>query len=218
MTDPREVILKALAEPGSPAFTCSFQAEDMVVLDYLRKERPDVPVLFLETGYHFPETYEYRDRIAREWNLNLINMIPKITREAQEAQFGNLFQIKPDQCCGIRKVEPLFSALENYDIWFTGLRREQSPTRAGLEPFGTHRLVSGKTLAKISPVFDWTWKDVWAYLTINEIPHLPLYDQGYTSIGCEPCTAKPSGDDLRSGRWGGKKLECGIHIEPVSSK
>jgi len=82
MTDPREVILKALAEPGSPAFTCSFQAEDMVVLDYLRKERPDVPVLFLETGYHFPETYEYRDRIAREWNLNLINMIPKITREA----------------------------------------------------------------------------------------------------------------------------------------
>lgn len=213
MNDARVTIQSALFKSGLPAFTCSFQAEDMVVLDHLRREVPSIPVLFLETGYHFKETYEYRDRMAREWNLNLIDLMPKIPLEAQEAEFGKLYAIQPDKCCGIRKVEPLFSALENYDIWFTGLRREQSPTRSNLESVGSHRLASGKTLVKVSPLYDWTWNDIWAYLTINEIPHLELYDQGYTSVGCEPCTAKPSGDDLRSGRWGGKKLECGIHIE-----
>ncbi len=203
--------------PGHAAFTCSFQAEDVVVLDLLRRQRPDIPVLFLETGYHFAATYAYRDRLAAEWDLRLINLLPRLTVAEQEAEHGLLHQSRPDQCCGIRKVEPLFSALEGYEVWFTGLRREQSPTRAGLEPFGTHTLASGKQLQKIAPLFDWTWKDVWSYLAIHEIPHLPLYDEGYTSIGCEPCTAKPSGGNLRSGRWGGQKLECGIHIEPVRS-
>ncbi len=206
MTDPEPTIREALALEGPACFTCSFQAEDVVVLDVLRKQSPKIPVLFLETGYHFPETLEYRDRLASDWKLNLINLRP---------QTNDKHPVDPEACCGVRKVVPLFSALENYDVWFTGLRREQSPTRAGLQPFGTHHLVSGKTLHKIAPLFDWTWKDVWAYLTVHEIPHLSLYDKGYTSIGCEPCTALPDGDNLRSGRWGGKKLECGIHIEPV---
>jgi phosphoadenosine phosphosulfate reductase len=206
MTDPTPIVREAFAKIGKPVFTCSFQAEDMVVLDLLRREQPDVPVLFLDTGYHFAETLAYRDELAAKWRLNLINLTPRSNDQHPP---------DIDACCGLRKVEPLFRALEDYDIWFTGLRREQSPTRANLQPFGTHRLASGKTLAKIAPLFDWTWKDVWSYMEIYEIPHLPLYDRGYTSIGCEPCTALPEGDNLRAGRWGGRKLECGIHIEPA---
>jgi phosphoadenosine phosphosulfate reductase len=112
----------------------------------------------------------------------------------------------------LRKVEPLFAALEGYQVWFTGLRREQSPTRAKLEVFEQAQLRSGRTIAKVSPLAHWTWKQVWQYARENGLPVLELYDRGYTSIGCEPCTALPaSGDNLRSGRWGGKKLECGIH-------
>jgi len=204
MTDPQPIVREAFTRGATAAFTCSFQAEDMVVLDHLRRERPDVPVLFLDTGYHFGETLAYRDRMTELWNLRLVNLTPRSDDKHP-----------PDveACCGLRKVEPLFRSLEDYDVWFTGLRREQSPTRANLEPFGSHRLPTGKQLVKVAPLFDWTWQDIWAYITIHEIPHLPLYDRGYTSIGCEPCTAIPEGDNLRAGRWGGKKLECGIHIE-----
>jgi phosphoadenosine phosphosulfate reductase len=116
-------------------------------------------------------------------------------------------------------VGPLFSALEGYDAWFTGLRREQSPSRATLEPVEDFRLPSGQHLAKISPLAMWTTKEVWAYAVAHDIPLLPLYDAGFSSIGCEPCTTVPL-DPLnpRSGRWGGQKLECGIHIQPVDSK
>jgi phosphoadenosine phosphosulfate reductase len=217
MNDARATVQQALGQPGRAAFTCSFQAEDMVVLDFVRRERPDIPVLFLETGYHFREVYDYRDQMAAKWKLNLVNLMPKMTLADQEGQFGLLYQFAPDRCCGIRKVEPLFSALENVEVWFTGLRREQSPTRANLQPIGEQKLASGHVLTKVSPLYDWTMKEVGAYLTIHEIPHLPLYDQGYTSIGCQPCTALPDGDNSRSGRWGGKKLECGIHIEPAGS-
>jgi phosphoadenosine phosphosulfate reductase len=197
---------------GRPCLTCSFQAEDMVVLDMLRKLRPAIPVLFLDTGYHFQETYEYRDRMARQWGLNLVNLQPELPVAEQESKFGKLYGTHPDQCCKMRKVEPLLRALADYEIWFTGLRREQSPTRANLEQVEQHTLPSGKTLVKVSPLALWTWKAVWSYLRVNEIDYLPLYDQGYPSIGCEPCTALPSdAGNLRSGRWGGQKLECGIH-------
>jgi phosphoadenosine phosphosulfate reductase len=197
---------------GRPCLTCSLQAEDMVVLDMLRKLRPAIPVLFLDTGYHFQETYEYRDRMARQWGLNLVNLQPELPVAEQESKFGKLYGTHPDQCCKMRKVEPLLRALADYEIWFTGLRREQSPTRANLEQVEQHTLPSGKTLVKVSPLALWTWKEVWSYLRVNEIDYLPLYDQGYPSIGCEPCTALPSdAGNLRSGRWGGQKLECGIH-------
>ena len=196
---------------GRPCLTCSLQAEDMVVLDILRRLHPDIPVLFLDTGYHFPETYEYRDRMARQWGLNLINLKPRTTVAEQESVFGKLFGTQPDQCCRMRKVEPLLGALEDYEVWFTGLRREQSPTRANLAEVETHKLPSGKELLKVSPLAFWKWNEVWSYLRVNEIDYLPLYDRGYTSIGCEPCTALPLDGDPRSGRWGGKKLECGIH-------
>ena len=209
----RNLIAGRLAsDPERACLTCSFQAEDMIVLHLLRQFAPRIPVLFLETGYHFDATYEYRDKMAREWNLNLINLESELTVEKQEAQFGLLYRRDPGRCCQIRKVEPLMSGLEPYNVWFTGLRREQSPTRRNLQTEEQHTLPSGPQLAKVSPLAAWTWKEVLAYTTVHEIPLLPLYEQGYPSIGCEPCTQKPlDGADPRSGRWSGQKLECGIH-------
>lgn len=200
-------------EAQSPAcVTCSFQAEDIVVLDLLRKHRPEVPVLFLETGYHFAETYAFRDKLAREWNLRLVNVMPRKTVAQQESELGILYREHPTECCRLRKVEPLMQALEPYVLWFTGLRREQSPTRKNLKKVEQHHLPTGKTLLKISPLADWTWADVWKYTGENGLSYLPQYDRGYTSIGCEPCTTIPSDpNNPRSGRWSGQKLECGIH-------
>ena len=209
----REAIAQALRAPGSPCITCSFQAEDMVVLRLLQEFRPDVPVLFLETGYHFPEMYRYRDEMRERYQLNLINVEPVKSVAAQESEFGLLFGTQPDRCCKLRKVEPLFAALQDYDIWFTGLRRVQSPTRANLQVHDRFPLPSGKQLWKVSPLAAWTDKEVWNFTREYDIPLVSLYESGYTSIGCQPCTALPaSADNARSGRWAGRKLECGIHI------
>jgi phosphoadenosine phosphosulfate reductase len=206
-----EVVRQARGS-ASVCLTSSFQTEDMVVLHLLRAKIPDVSVVFLETGYHFPELIEYRDRMVREWDLNLINALPKTTLAEHEREFGLLHIVEPTKCCAIRKVEPLMRSLEPFEWWFTGLRREQSPTRAGLKKVEDHRLPSGKVLKKVSVLADWDWARVEAYASEHEISRLALYDRGYTSIGCEPCTAVPeAGADARSGRWGGKKLECGIH-------
>ena len=200
------------ADPDKACLTCSFQAEDMIVLHLLRQQIPNVPVLFLDTGYHFAQTYEYRDRIAREWELRLVNVLPQQTVSQQESQFGVLYQSNPTQCCQLRKVEPLMQSLEPYEIWFTGLRREQSPSRKNLKMAEQHRLPSGKTLLKVSLLAEWSWKQVWSYIGAHQLSYLPQYDEGYLSIGCQPCTAIPDDpNNPRSGRWGGKKLECGIH-------
>ena len=198
---------------NSPScITCSFQAEDMIVLHLLRNHLPEVPVLFLETGYHFSETYAFRDQIAAEWKLNLVNTIPKQSVEQQETEFGVLYRNEPAKCCQLRKVAPLMLSLEPFELWFTGLRREQSPSRKNLDKVEQHRLPSGKTLLKVSPLADWTWAQVWEYTGKHRLRYLPQYDQGHLSIGCEPCTALPSDPaNPRSGRWNGKKLECGIH-------
>ncbi len=211
---PEQVLDTVLAarENARVCLTSSFQAEDMAVLYFLRKRIPDVPVLFLDTGYHFPQTYEYRDLIAKEWSLHLVNVLPRQTVPEQESAFGILHQSDPTRCCQLRKVEPLLGALEPFDVWFTGLRREQSPTRKNLKKVELHRLPDGKTLWKVSPLADWSWDQVWSYVNANGISHLPQYDEGYLSIGCQPCTALPADpSNPRSGRWGGTKLECGIH-------
>jgi phosphoadenosine phosphosulfate reductase len=206
-----DVVLAAI--PNARAcLTSSFQAEDMAVAHLLRRRIPDVPVVFLETGYHFAATYEYRDRMTKEWSLNLVNALPEQTVAEQESAFGILHVSDPTKCCQLRKVEPLMRSLEPFDLWFTGLRREQSPTRKNLKKVELHRLPTGKTLWKVSLLADWNWAQVWDYSNANGIPHLPQYDKGYLSIGCEPCTALPADpNNPRSGRWGGNKLECGIH-------
>jgi phosphoadenosine phosphosulfate reductase len=197
---------------GAPAITCSFQAEDIVVLHLLRKRVPEIPVLFLDTGYHFAETYAYRDRMTQLWNLNLQNISAKQSVAEQESQFGILNRSDPGRCCHLRKVEPLLEALQRFDVWFTGLRREQSPTRKNLKVVEQHQLPTGKILLKVSPLAAWTWQEVWDFTTEHQLPSLPLYERGYRSIGCEPCTSVPiEGADPRTGRWGGAKLECGIH-------
>jgi phosphoadenosine phosphosulfate reductase len=206
-----ESVLASHAE-ARVCLTCSFQAEDIIVLDLLRQRLPKIAVLFLETGYHFPETYEFRDKLAKEWQLNLVNVVPRKTVAQQEAEFGILYREEPTKCCQLRKVEPLLEALEPFEIWFTGLRREQSPTRKNLKKVEQHRLPTGKPLLKVSPLADWTWGQVWEYTGGKGLSYLPQYDQGYLSIGCQPCTAIPDDPrNPRSGRWSGKKLECGIH-------
>ena len=213
--DARQLITAELAKNRAACITSSFQAECVVLVHMLKEQRPNIPVLFLETGYHFPETLAYRDQMTRDWNLNLVNLEAKQSVKEQESLFGILNQTEPSKCCGLRKVEPLFAGLSNYDTWFTALRREQSPTRAHLEEVESFNLPAGKTLEKVSPLAMWTNKDVWGYLGRYHIPALSLYDQGYTSIGCRPCTVRPFDPaNPRSGRWQGKeKLECGIHIQ-----
>jgi phosphoadenosine phosphosulfate reductase len=203
------VVARELEAGGLPCVTSSFQAECVVLVHMLQQIRPGLPVLFLDTFHHFADTYAYRDEIARRWNLNVVNL------KADEPQVG-LWQQSTQACCGRHKVEPLFRALQDYDVWFTGLRRDQSPSRANLQEVEPFTLPTGKALRKVSPLATWTTKDVWTYAREHDIPLLPLYAQGYTSIGCEPCTSlpmDPSND--RSGRWGGQKLECGIHIQAV---
>ena len=208
-----ELVARVLTENAGPAcITCSFQAEDMIVLDLLRQRQPDIPVLFLDTGYHFAQTYAYRDKMQQAWRLNVRNLAAAQSVADQEAQFGILNQSDPARCCQLRKVEPLMDGLKDYSVWFTGLRREQSPTRKNLKVVEHHQLPDDKVLLKVSPLAAWTWGQVWKYTAENKIDFLPLYDLGYRSIGCQPCTTIPAdGADARSGRWGGKKLECGIH-------
>jgi len=211
----RELVAQELAGASADiVVTNSFQAEDMVLLHMVRETLPAVPVVFLDTGYHFAEVYEYRDRMAAEWGMNLQSLLPELTVQEQELQFGILNQSDPARCCGMRKVKPLFAALEGYGLWFTGLRREQAKSRAALSEVDDFTLPTGKKIRKISPLTEWSTKDVWTYALQHEIPLLSLYDKGYTSIGCEPCTSLPlDPNDPRSGRWGGQKQECGIHLQ-----
>jgi phosphoadenosine phosphosulfate reductase len=203
----RDSIADVLARAKAPCITSSFQAECVVLTHMLLESAPAIPVLFLDTVHHFAETYTYRDDLARRWNLNLV------TLRAAEPQPG-LWRDSTERCCAVHKVGPLFAALEQYDVWFTALRREQSASRANLQEVEPFRLPSGKIIERVSPLASWTTRDVWTYAKEHAIPLLPLYEIGYTSIGCEPCTSLPlDPNNPRSGRWQGQKLECGIHIQ-----
>src|SRR5580704_4608225 len=166
---PEQALENVLAANQSAriCLTSSFQAEDMVVAHILRDRILDFSVLFLDTGYHFPRTYEYRDRMTKQWSLNLVNVLPEQTVAEQESAFGILYRSEPTRCCQLRKVEPLMRALEPFDIWFTGLRREQSPTRKNLKKLELHSLPSGKTLWKVSLLADWNSERVWQYVNSN---------------------------------------------------
>jgi phosphoadenosine phosphosulfate reductase len=210
----RSTLARELSGHHDACLTCSFQAEDVLLTKLALELNPAIPILFLDTGYHFAETYQYRDQIAKDWKLNLINLLPEKTVPEQEAQYGLLYQSAPDQCCKLRKVEPLFKAVGGYQVWLTGLRREQAKSRAALEESAQFTLPGGKQVLKLAPLAEWTTRDVWYACEQLGIPLLPLYERGYSSIGCEPCTTLPlDPNDPRSGRWAGRKVECGIHIE-----
>ena len=207
MNETSRIIAENLATARTPCITSSFQAECVVLVHMFLEIEPRIPVLFLDTVHHFAQTYTYRDELAERWQLNLVNL------RAAEPTPG-LWQTDTQACCALHKVGPLFSALEEYDVWFTGLRRDQSPSRANLAEVEPFLLPTGKTLRKVSPLAGWTTRDVWAYAKAHDIPLLPLYELGYSSIGCEPCTSLPLDPaNPRSGRWQGQKLECGIHIQ-----
>jgi phosphoadenosine phosphosulfate reductase len=217
LNEVRDTLAREIAGRKDVCLTCSFQAEDVLLTKLALEVDAKIPVLFLDTGYHFAETYEYRDRIAREWDLNLINLLPEKTVAEQEAEHGILYRSAPDQCCRLRKVEPLFKAVAHYGVWLTGLRREQAKSRAALEEAAQFTLPGGQQVLKLAPLAAWTTRDVWYACEELSIPLLPLYEKGYTSIGCEPCTTLPlDPNDPRSGRWSGHKVECGIHIQSAS--
>jgi phosphoadenosine phosphosulfate reductase len=164
----------------------------------------DVDVVELDTLVLFPETYETRDRLVERYGVSLKTVRPIDAPD-------RLWETDPDRCCGIRKVEPLERALRGYDAWITGIRREQSPTRANAQKLEWSERYG---VWKVQPLVDWSAKRVDAFLHVNEIPYNPLHDSGYPSIGCVPCTrpVRP-GEDERAGRWTGSgKLECGIHV------
>lgn len=173
---------------------------------------PGVDVLFLDTGYHFAETTFTREEVADKLDVTVVDVLPEQTVGEQDAEFGkNLFERDPGLCCALRKVAPLQRALGAYEVWFTGVRREEAPTRAE-----TALVVWDERngLVKVNPVAAWTFDDLIDYATVHAVPVNPLIANGYPSIGCAPCTNPvAAGDDPRSGRWAGlAKTECGLHL------
>lgn len=185
--------------------------QDAVLVDLAAKVRPGVDVLFLDTGYHFPETLGTRDAVESVYDITVVNVTPEHSVADQDRLLGkDLFARDPGQCCQLRKVIPLRSALSNYAAWVTGIRRVESPTRADAPLIGYDEAFK---LVKINPLAAWTDDDMQAYIEANGVLVNPLVDEGYPSIGCAPCTARPvEGADPRSGRWQGRaKTECGLH-------
>ena len=198
---PDEIIAWTLERFGrNVCFACSF--EDVVLLDMIRRQDPTCEVLFLDTGGHFPETYEFVDRLEREWSLNLRRTTPGPDAEGWPCGTA--------ECCQRRKVAPLMAAVQGRDAWITGVKRIDAPSRAAMEVVSFDEKFG---LVKVNPLATWTDEDVADYLSSRGVPEHPLWAQGYTSIGCAAVTVRPSeGMDRRSGRWAGSdKSECGLH-------
>jgi phosphoadenosine phosphosulfate reductase len=185
--------------------------QDAVLVDLAVKVRPGVDVLFLDTGYHFVETIGTRDAVEAVYDVNVVNVTPENSVAKQDELFGkDLFAREPNECCRMRKVEPLGKALRGYSAWVTGIRRVEAPTRANAPLISWDKAFG---LVKINPLAAWTDEDIQDYIDTNDVLVNPLVFEGYPSIGCAPCTAKPvEGADPRSGRWAGlSKTECGLH-------
>jgi phosphoadenosine phosphosulfate reductase len=218
----REMLAAVLAEglAGRIAVVSSFGAESAVLLHLLASVDPNVPVLFLETGKHFPETLAYRDELTRRLGLtNVINLTPDAAALAARDANGLRWSYDPDGCCEIRKVLPLAKALAGFDASFTGRKGFQNASRAGLPRFELDTTDAAGRL-KVNPLADWSSDQIRAYFDATGLPAHPLVAQGYPSIGCSPCTSKvAAGEDPRSGRWKGwDKTECGIHGEVTSTE
>ena len=191
------------------AVTLSMQ--DTVLADLAEKHAPNADLIFLDTGYHFPETLDVADQVARRYNNRLLSIVPKRTRAEQDAEEGvDLYKTDPTRCCALRKVEPLAAVKRPYEGWVTGLKRVDAPTRANtpvLEIDKTGRI-------KLNPLAAWTDQDIEDYIAAHDLIVHPLTKQGFPSIGCATCTARVAeGADPRSGRWAGsEKTECGLHL------
>ncbi|WP_274365254.1 phosphoadenylyl-sulfate reductase [Paenibacillus thermotolerans] len=207
-----EALLKWATETfPSITLACSFGAEDVVLVDLLQKVSPRTDIFYLDTDFHFKETYETRDKLSEKYNITFVQVKPKLTPEQQAAQHGDeLWKSDPNKCCNIRKVEPLVEILGKYDAWITGIRRDQAPTRANAKKVEYDTKFG---LVKFNPLASWTSEDVWNYIREHNVPYNPLHDRNYPSIGCEHCTRPVApGEDPRAGRWANTdKTECGLH-------
>jgi phosphoadenosine phosphosulfate reductase len=205
-----EIIAWAQATFGSDLVVASSMADTHLV-HLASTSAPGIDVVFLDTGYHFPETIGTRDAVGEVYAVRLLNITPLQTVAEQDAQYGpKLYERDPDQCCALRKVEPLERALKPYTAWINGMRREEAATRANIRVVDYD---AKRDMVKISPLAAWTQDEVDAYVAENGVLTNPLFQDGYTSIGCEPCTRRPQpGEDPRAGRWAGNtKTECGLH-------
>ncbi|MDF2638608.1 MAG: phosphoadenosine phosphosulfate reductase [Novosphingobium lindaniclasticum] len=215
-TDTSEMLETVLKEgmAGDIAIVSSFGAESAVLLHLVSRVDPNVPVLFLDTGKHFPETLDYRDLLVKQLGLtNLVNLVPDAEELTKKDENGLRWSYDPDGCCEIRKVKPLEKALLGYDASFSGRKAFQASTRATLPRFEVDTSDAQGRL-KVNPLIDWSPERIAAYIAEHDLPAHPLVSQGYPSIGCMPCTSKVAeGEDPRSGRWRGwNKTECGIHV------
>jgi phosphoadenosine phosphosulfate reductase len=208
-----EQLLAWAAETFGERLIVASNMQDAVLVDLAARARPGVDILFLETGYHFAETIGTRDAVEATYDVRIVNAEPEHTVAEQDSLLGkDLFARDPNQCCALRKVVPLQKTLAGYDAWVTGVRRVEAPTRA-TTPLVTFDEKFG--LVKINPIAAWSDEDMDAYIAEHGILVNPLVGEGYPSIGCAPCTAKPApGADPRSGRWAGTgKIECGLHVQ-----
>ena len=208
---PQEVLRWAVDTFGD-RFAISSSMGDGVLASLVASVQPGVDVLFLDTGYHFPETIGTRDAVAQVYDVNVRTLLPLLSVTQQDAEYGaELWRRDPDACCAMRKVDPLTRGLADYDAYASGIRRDESPTRAGT-PVVEWDDRRGKV--KVNPIVRWTQDDVDAYVAANGILVNPLGEDGYPSIGCAPCTHRvAAGEDPRSGRWkGSQKTECGLHV------
>ncbi|MDG9702377.1 phosphoadenylyl-sulfate reductase [Streptomyces sp. DH37] len=204
-------ILRWAADTFGRRFCVTSSMEDAVVAHLASRVMPGVDVVFLDTGYHFPETIGTRDAVAAVMDVNVITLTPRQTVAEQDAEYGpRLHDRDPDLCCALRKVRPLEEGLRGYDAWATGLRRDESSTRADTPVVGWD---GRRGKVKVSPIARWTQDDVDTYVAEHGVLTNPLLMDGYPSIGCAPCTRRVLvGEDARSGRWAGRgKTECGLH-------
>ena len=209
---PEEILQWVTRRIPHMALPCSFGAEDMVLVDMLQQIAPNVVIFYLDTDVLFAETHELRDRALKRYGLHGLRRVsPQLTLSRQAEQYGEeLWKHDPNQCCAIRKVEPLTRVLAEFDGWITGIRRNQAPTRARTQVIEMDHKFG---LIKVNPLALWTESQIWGYIHTHEVPYNPLHDQGYPSIGCLHCTrsVRP-GEDARAGRWSGSdKTECGLH-------
>ncbi|MBI2967982.1 MAG: phosphoadenylyl-sulfate reductase [Bacteroidetes bacterium] len=194
--------------------TSSFQTQSVVLMHILSRIDRSIPVFFLNTGYLFPETLDYRDQIKKMFGLTVIDLVSPVPKSMQKDDRGNLlFTSDPDHCCQLNKTEPMESVLSEYDVWISGVRAEQSDARRMMR----EEEAAPKNVLRFHPLIKWRIADIYEYIREYRLPKHPLEELGYASIGCEPCTRKPGPDgNERSGRWFGlKKTECGLHTELV---
>jgi phosphoadenosine phosphosulfate reductase len=208
-----EVIGWAHGEFGDRlCLTCSWQKQSSVLVHMVSELGLGIDVIELDTHLFFRESYETRERLVRRYGLKLIRPEIITVAEQHKQEGPNLWERDPDRCCHIRKVEPLIQVLQPYEAWISGIRREQSPSRANARKLERSERYD---VWKVQPLADWSEDDVWRYIAENDIPSNPLHEVGYRSIGCIPCTRPTRPDEEeRAGRWAGSdKLECGIHLE-----